>query len=100
MHFFRYDKRSAWECRLRRSASSVMRPCRSQEDAERPGRHSHAGAFVIPEKMHAPSKSFTEESLWQFDAHVHYGLHYSQQLFRKCRALSRWSFLSVIENQS
>jgi hypothetical protein len=34
--------RSAWECRPRRSASSAIQPCRSEEDAERPGRHSHA----------------------------------------------------------
>src|SRR5712671_800904 len=32
--------RSAWECRLRRSASAVH--VRRGEAAERPGRHSHA----------------------------------------------------------
>ena len=35
----------AWECSLRRSASSEMRPHRSEEDAERPGRHSHGGPW-------------------------------------------------------
>ena len=36
----------AWECRLRRSASSGLRALRSaQEDAERPGRHSHGGPW-------------------------------------------------------